>query len=72
MLAWVVSIITVISVELTIRKQWWGWLLALFNQVLWFILIVSTRQWGLLLLNAYMAVQGARGAVRWYREQKEE
>jgi len=69
-MAWVISILTIISVELTIRKSWLGWLIASLNQVLWFILIVGMKEWGLLPLNAYMCVQSCRGARRWYKERE--
>ena len=70
-LAIVISIITIISTEFIVQKRWWSWLISFFNQVLWFILIVGTEQWGLLLLNFYMVVQSYRGARRWHREKRE-
>jgi len=71
MLPWVVSAVTIISTELTIRKLWWGWALSSFSQGLWLVFIVETEQWGLLLLNVYMIVQSGRGTIRWRRESKE-
>jgi len=67
-MAWIVSLITIVSVELTVRKNWIGWVLAGVNQLLWLILIVTTEQWGLLPLNAYMAMQSCRGAYAWRKQ----
>jgi hypothetical protein len=67
-----ISLITIAVVELTIRKYWFAWVLSVMNQALWFWLIVSSAQWGLLLLNFYMVLQGIRGARRWRREANNE
>jgi hypothetical protein len=67
-----ISLITVAVVELTIRKYWIAWALSAVNQILWFWLIASSGQWGLLPLNLYMVYQGIRGARRWRREANNE
>jgi len=64
-MSWILAIITIICMELTIKKIWWAWVLTLLNQVFWFYYLTSTSQWGLLLLNAAMIVQAIRGIRAW-------
>jgi len=65
---WVLGIITIIALELTLRKRWEGWLLTLFNQCFWLYYIFVTMQWGFLLINAAMWVQSVRGIIKWRKD----
>lgn len=69
---WIISISTIISIELMIRKLWYGWALALGNQVLWAILIYQKAAWGLYPLTALMTFQSIRGMFTWLREAQKE
>lgn len=64
-MAWVISLVTIVSMELMVRKRRSAWVLSILNQGLWLWLIVSTRQWGLLPLNLCMWIQAVRGLIRW-------
>ena len=64
-MAWIVSILTIISMELMIRKHRAAWVVSLANQALWLIYICLLREWGLLPLNAAMWVQSIRGLRQW-------
>ena len=68
-MSWIISISTIICMELMIRKAWYAWVLTLFNQLLWVFYIYSTKQWGLLLLNAVMTVLAIRGLITWLRDE---
>ena len=69
-MAWCVSVVSILSMELTIRKHWSGWALALANQLLWSIYICTSRQWGLAPLNLAMWVQCTRGLILWRRKRE--
>lgn len=64
---WVVSLTTVIGVELLTRRKWYGWLFGLCNQAVWLTFIFSKGQYGLLPLNFMMIVLNIRGMVTWLR-----
>jgi len=68
---WILSAVTVLGMELTMRKLWYGWLVGLLNQGLWGIFIYQKQAWGLIPLSVVLTVQYTRGMVRWYREAKE-
>jgi len=71
-LAIAISILTIVGTEFRVRKHWVGWLLSLVNQSIWLVFIISIKQWGLLPLSGYKAIQSVRGTVRWYREGKKD
>jgi type IV secretory pathway TrbL component len=68
-LGWIISLISIVSMELHIRKRWYGWALSLGNQVLWIIYIVGMGAWGLLPLWAAVVIQAIRGMLKWYEEE---
>lgn len=68
---WVLSVTTLICIELNVRKVWWSYLLALANQVVWTIFIVTSQKWGLLPLNIALYIMNTRAAIRWYALHKE-
>lgn len=64
---WIVSLTTVIGVELLARRKWYGWLFGLCNQAVWLAFIFSKEQYGLLPLNIMMICLNIRGMVTWLR-----
>lgn len=66
---WIAGAITVISIELTVRLYWQGWLLGLLNQVFWVGLIISRELWGLLPLTLILCWQYFRALQRWRRKE---
>jgi hypothetical protein len=68
-LAWAISCVGIVAIELQIRKRWQGWALSLCSQVLWLIYILGTQAWGLLPMWGMMVLQGVRGVHRWRKEE---
>jgi len=59
---------TVLAMELTMRKRWEGWAVGLGNQVLWGFFIYQKQAWGLIPLSAILTVQYSRGMLKWRKE----
>lgn len=68
-LPWIISVLTIGHTILVGNKSLHGWTLALFNQVLWSIWVVSAAAWGLLPLNIALWVIYSRNFVKWKRDQ---
>lgn len=68
---WVVGITTLICIELNMRKVWWSFLLAIANQPIWTVFIVTSGEYGLLPLNIMMYIMNSRAAYKWYVLHKE-
>lgn len=65
LIPWLTSAATLWGMYLVGNKNWWGWIVGLFNQVLWIILAVVFHTWGLLPLSACLIVLYARNLTRW-------
>jgi len=63
-----VSLVTIFGMWLVARKDWRGWLVGICNQVLWLVLIIQTRAWGLLLLTATLLYIYAKALLQWRRD----
>ena len=48
-MAWVLSIFTLANMWLAGSKNRWTWHVGLAGQALWFVFIIGTEQWGLML-----------------------
>lgn len=70
MLSLVISVITLVGMWLVSRKRWQGWAVGLANQFLWFWLIVTTGQWGLLLLLVALVYIYGRALITWRRDEQ--
>lgn len=68
---WITGFVSVAAMYLQGRKLWYGWLLALLNQVLWLYLALSRELWGLLPVIAAVTAMSAVNTVRWGREARE-
>jgi hypothetical protein len=64
---WLTSVFTLWAMWLLAKKRWQGWVVGLFNQVLWVATAVLFRTWGLLPLTAALIVVYIRGLVDWRR-----
>ena len=62
------SLVTLFGMWLVGRKDWRGWAVGLANQLLWLVLIIQTRAWGLLLLTASLSFLYARSLIAWRRD----
>jgi len=67
-MTWFLAILSIIAMELTVRKIWWAWGLTLLNQVFWAFYLLDTEQYGLLLLTAAMTIQALRGMRKWWKD----
>jgi hypothetical protein len=64
-LPWVLSVLTIATMFLAGSKWRWTWLLALGNQLLWAVWIVSSQSWGLVPMNAALWVVYLRNHLKW-------
>lgn len=65
--SWLLAAVGVTGLLVAGSKYWWGWMIGLGAQVLWFIYAVATRQYGFIVSAfAYGAVY-ARNALTWRR-----
>lgn len=71
MISILTSLVTLLGMWLVARKKWQGWLIGLINQVLWLVLIIQTRAWGLLILTVSLVWIYSRALVSWRREDRE-
>lgn len=69
---WWSILLTIIAVGCCVAliyKKWWGFALGVFQQVLWLIYAVSTKQYGFLASAAIFGVLNVVGWRKWKAEQ---
>ena len=67
---WVISVITITSMELIARRHWYGWGLGLVNQFLWaYLLIYEKRLYGLCVIPLVLIWRYSVALMRWRREE---
>lgn len=69
---WLAAGLTILSCELLVHKKWYGWILGLVNQGVWYYISITNRLWGVAVLATIMSIMSARGLLRWYREEYNE
>lgn len=67
-LPWLMSLITILAIELQGRKWPRAWALSLGSQVFWFAWIVASQQWGFLPMTVILTFQYVRNHLKWARE----
>jgi nicotinamide riboside transporter PnuC len=67
---YIISIISVLVLWLTGNKSVWGMRLGLANQVLWFIYVIVTKQYGLLIGVIAFTIVYIRNLIKWEKEKK--
>lgn len=67
---WFMSAVTLWQTLLAGNKHPNAWLIGLFNQLLWLVWIVLSKNWGLLPMNIGMWVLFYRNHVKWTKENK--
>lgn len=65
---WIVSFLTVVSMELIARKRWEGWAVGLVCQAFWLWLVVAGQLWGLVPLVTFLIFRYAVALVKWKGE----
>lgn len=64
---WLMSAITIYMTVLAGNKNRHAWLIGLFNQALWLVWILATKNYGFLPMNAALWVVYARNHWKWRR-----
>jgi hypothetical protein len=67
-LPWLMSLVTIVAIELQGRKWPKAWALSLAGQGFWFLWIACSKQWGFMPMAAVLCVQYARNHWRWVAE----
>jgi hypothetical protein len=66
---WVISALTIVSMELIARKHWYGWGLGIFNQFLWcYVLVWDKQMYGLTPIPLILFWRYSVALLRWKRE----
>ena len=68
---WIVSVLTIIQMQLIAKRRWEGWFLALINSGLWMILSYQQQLYGLMLLQLVLSGQFALALVNWTRGEQQ-
>ncbi len=65
LLPWVISSLTITHVWLVGNKSLKGWVIALFNQLLWLTWVLVSQTWGLIPLNLVLTAMYLRNYLKW-------
>jgi len=66
--SWVLAAIGVTGIFFVGRKVIWAWLLLLFNEVLWIIYAVTTKQYGFIVAALAYGVVYIRSYIHWSKD----
>jgi hypothetical protein len=66
--SWVLAAIGVTGIFFVGRKVIWAWLLLLFNELLWIIYAVTTKQYGFIVAALAYGVVYIRSYIHWSKE----
>ena len=62
---WLMSTITIYMTVLAGNKSRYAWAVGLFNQALWLVWILSTKNYGFLPMNLALWIVYARNHIKW-------
>ena len=68
MWSWILATIGVLGIYFVGRKTVWGWLVLLFNEVLWITYAFITSQYGFIVSAIAYAVVYIRSFIHWRRD----
>lgn len=68
MWSWVLAIIGVTGIYFVGRKTIWGWFVLLFNECLWMVYAITTRQYGFIFASLAYAVTYVKSYIHWSKE----
>ena len=68
-LPYILSAITIYMTFLVGNKNKKGWSLGMFNQILWFIFIISSKNYGLMFMNIAFFYMYMRNYQKWEKEE---
>jgi hypothetical protein len=66
--SWVLAAIGVTGIFFVGRKVIWAWLLLLFNECLWIIYAVTTKQYGFIVAALAYGVVYIRSYIHWSKD----
>lgn len=70
--SWVLATIGVAGIYFVGRKTIWGWLVLLFNELLWIAYALDTKQYGFIFSTLAYAIVYIRSYIHWSREKVNE
>jgi hypothetical protein len=68
MWSWLLAIIGVTGIYFVGRKTIWGWFVLLFNECLWTVYAIHTKQYGFIFASLAYAITYIRSYRHWARE----
>jgi len=68
MWSWVLAVIGVTGIYFVGRKTIWGWIVLLFNEVLWITYAVITSQYGFIFSAIAYGIVYVRSYLHWRRD----
>ena len=70
--SWILATIGVAGIYFVGRKTIWGWLVLLFNEILWIGYALNTKQYGFIFSALAYAIVYIRSYIHWSREKVNE
>jgi hypothetical protein len=70
--SWVLAVIGVGGIYFVGRKTIWGWLVLLFNEVLWIVYALTTDQYGFIFSALAYALVYIRSYIHWSKDRVNE
>lgn len=64
---WVAMALTVLSIELVVRKRWYGFAVGMAAGAIWVAYWLPQSQWAAVAINVIFFWQNLRGVLRWKR-----
>jgi hypothetical protein len=68
MWSWVLAVVGVTGIYFVGRKTIWGWIVLLFNEVLWITYAVITSQYGFIFSAIAYAIVYIRSYLHWRQD----
>jgi hypothetical protein len=70
MWSWVLAAIGVTGIFFVGRKVIWAWLLLLFNEFLWIVYALTTKQYGFIFAAVAYGIVYVKSFLHWGRDEK--
>lgn len=68
MWSWVLALIGVTGIYFVGRKTIWGWFVLLFNECLWMVYAITTKQYGFIFASLAYAATYVKSYIHWSKE----
>jgi hypothetical protein len=68
--SWILMVVGVISIYFSGKKYWWGWLIGVGSEILWFVYAIVTRQYGFIVFAIVYASVFLKNAIQWRNEER--